>query len=682
MLVSDLAGRPARPARSRVLRLRGLPYRALEDDIFRFLEPLIVTRVHICKKHGRPTGEAYVQFASRHGAGEALGTKNRQHLGNRYIEIFAADEFDFGHSDGAAGNHAPASSSDNAQHAEPITAVKVAGLSSTATVQDVVSVLDGVELRRGLDSAVFLDDQRGGRAALVELANDTALQLALSKNNQFSTDGSTLELRGLPCSATASDILQFFEGFHLNIDNIHLETEDDWQGNLTCTGLAYVQFAHPTEAEQAKQNKHKQMIGTLCIECMIFVPGRQYANRLTAGPGARPLLLSPFQMQPRPESSGAQPSGAAPVFPARMPDVSMGSLDWSRPYSLTLPSPARNAFEGRPGFTAFQRASDQFERGVPEGALPGGGPPARDPPFRPVQAMQQMGSATPGGMQGPLPFGLQQQQQQWQQLLVQQQFAMQQQQQLMMQQQAMQQEWRGQQWHGGVTPLGMAQGWIRPYPMGLPQPWPLQLPLMVSRGPSQGGMGMGMSGEGMAYGYRPGPEYAWAPMHPANPPMIGAGVQFPTGHQGGLGIPYPPAPNPLDSRLAQSPHGGRAPARGNFRTLFPYQPQSRLSQSHSGSLIQRSSDSHVSSQLAVSAGVSSGESATAGGMTELEAVSVADNLGGRRLSPIMTHAVLSPSDVILASTARSRAAELTAVTLSQMTEPFPSASAPLQSERQ
>ena len=67
--------------------------------------------------------------------------------------------------------------------------------------------------------------------------------------------------------------LVMLSGFHLNIDNIHLETEDDWQGNLTCTGLAYVQFAHPTEAEQAKQNKHKQMIGTLCIECMIFVPG-------------------------------------------------------------------------------------------------------------------------------------------------------------------------------------------------------------------------------------------------------------------------------------------------------------------------------------------------------------------------------------------------------------------------
>ena len=158
-------------------------------------------------------------------------------------------------------------------------------------------------------------------------------------------------------------------------------------------------------------------------------------------------------------------------------------------------------------------------------------------------------------------------------------------------------------------------------------------------------------------------------------------MQFPTGQQGGLGVSLPLGPNPLDSRLAHSPHGGRTPGRGNSRTPFSYQPQSGVSQSHSGSMTQRSSDSHVPSQLAVSAEVSSGESATAGVMTKLEAVSVADKLGGRRLTPNMTHAVLSPSDVILASAARSRAAELTAVTLSQMTEPFPSASAPLQSKR-
>ncbi len=157
---------------------------------------------------------------------------------------------------------------------------------------------------------------------------------------------------------------------------------------------------------------------------------------------------------------------------------------------------------------------------------------------------------------------------------------------------------------------------------------------------------------------------------------MGAGVQaFATGQQGGVGVPYPPGLNPLDSRLAQSPHGGRTPGRGNFRTPFSYQPQTRLPQIHSGSIPQRSSDPHVPSQLAVSAEVSSAESA--GVITSLEALSVADELGGRRLSPIMTHAVLSPSDVILASAARSRAAELTAVTLAQMTEPFPPDSAPV-----
>ena len=67
--------------------------------------------------------------------------------------------------------------------------------------------------------------------------------------------------------------LVLLSGFRLNTDSIHLETKDDRQGNLTSTGLAYVQFAHSAEAEQARQNKHKQMMGTLYIECMIFVPG-------------------------------------------------------------------------------------------------------------------------------------------------------------------------------------------------------------------------------------------------------------------------------------------------------------------------------------------------------------------------------------------------------------------------
>ena len=67
--------------------------------------------------------------------------------------------------------------------------------------------------------------------------------------------------------------------------------------------------------------------------------------------------------------------------------------------------------------------------------LVGGTGPFR--PLQPTQAMQQMGSATPTGVQGVrMPFSLQQQQQR---LLVQQQYAMQQQQQQMIMQQQVEQ---------------------------------------------------------------------------------------------------------------------------------------------------------------------------------------------------------------------------------------------------
>lgn len=52
MLGDDLATRPARHTRPRVLRLRGLPYRAVEEDIQRFFAPLAVARVYICRRNG------------------------------------------------------------------------------------------------------------------------------------------------------------------------------------------------------------------------------------------------------------------------------------------------------------------------------------------------------------------------------------------------------------------------------------------------------------------------------------------------------------------------------------------------------------------------------------------------------------------------------------------------------
>lgn len=189
-----------------------------------------------------------------------------------FCRIFEAGESDIGHTDAAAVNSATASSG-AAQHRAPITAVRVASFSSAANAQDVADFLEGVELRRGLDSVVLLGDQgTDSSAAIVELADETAQRVALGRNNQlfgnarvqvfpltaseiaifaqasaqgfslqdasatqqqladmaqqqpaavrpqqtpptaFSADGSTLKLRGLPYSASVADILEFFEG--------------------------------------------------------------------------------------------------------------------------------------------------------------------------------------------------------------------------------------------------------------------------------------------------------------------------------------------------------------------------------------------------------------------------------------------------------------------------------------
>ena len=62
-------------------------------------------------------------------------------------------------------------------------------------------------------------------------------------------------------------------GFHLSQDDVHLETRHDRQENPTGTGVAYVQFSNPDTAEDARNSKHKQTMGTRYIECMTLNSG-------------------------------------------------------------------------------------------------------------------------------------------------------------------------------------------------------------------------------------------------------------------------------------------------------------------------------------------------------------------------------------------------------------------------
>ena len=73
-----------------VVKMRGLPYKVTRNDILDFFPSLSVplNGVHLMfNEREQPTGEAYVEFSSPEDRERAM-TKDRQHIGGRYVELF------------------------------------------------------------------------------------------------------------------------------------------------------------------------------------------------------------------------------------------------------------------------------------------------------------------------------------------------------------------------------------------------------------------------------------------------------------------------------------------------------------------------------------------------------------------------------------------------------------------
>jgi len=78
---------PVSPS-SFVVRLLGVPFNATVEDVENFFGYLVPMAVHIPKDYlGRPSGEAYIEFASEPDGRSAMKC-HRRIMGSRYIEIF------------------------------------------------------------------------------------------------------------------------------------------------------------------------------------------------------------------------------------------------------------------------------------------------------------------------------------------------------------------------------------------------------------------------------------------------------------------------------------------------------------------------------------------------------------------------------------------------------------------
>lgn len=88
------------------LRMRGLPFSANKDDIFRFFDgynPIQESIVLTYRNDGRATGEAYVGFATPDDAKRAMDL-HRRSMGSRYIELFISNKDEQGRALARFGN--------------------------------------------------------------------------------------------------------------------------------------------------------------------------------------------------------------------------------------------------------------------------------------------------------------------------------------------------------------------------------------------------------------------------------------------------------------------------------------------------------------------------------------------------------------------------------------------------
>ena len=86
-------------------------------------------------------------------------------------------------------------------------------------------------------------------------------------------------------------------GYSLAHDGIQVVTKPDKEGTPVGTGVAYVRFSSPNEAEKARKERHRQPMGTRYIECLPFTASHYTSPAaLPAHMGPPPQLGGPFAM--------------------------------------------------------------------------------------------------------------------------------------------------------------------------------------------------------------------------------------------------------------------------------------------------------------------------------------------------------------------------------------------------
>lgn len=192
-----------RPPSLPVVRVRGLPFDCIEQDVLSFFHGLHILDILFIHKNGRFSGEAYCVLAYPLEVDFAV-QKNMHNMGRRYIEVFKSNRREY----------------------------------YTAIAHEAPRGRGSVSLSRRAPREKSNDERK-------DLAEHTGI----------------LRMRGLPYSATKKDIMEFFEGYQLSENNVHIVFNRGGRPS----GDAYVEFANADDSKSAMK-KDKGILGSRYIE--------------------------------------------------------------------------------------------------------------------------------------------------------------------------------------------------------------------------------------------------------------------------------------------------------------------------------------------------------------------------------------------------------------------------------
>lgn len=263
-----------------IVRLRGLPWTCVEEDIVDFFVgiPIVPKGIHFVKNaHGKATGEAFVQLHAMESVQHAL-QRHKQTMGRRYIEVFKSNPVDMSNHLGRADArrqlhqqqvlHAQAHKAAAAAAANAANAAAAAAANSHASRNPNTAPGGEPYVTYGAHPSAmsgthpdFLPSIHSVVPSSVPLTAPYHHQQQHQRGLQPKAGGRrhnvpgsgtgksyVLKIRNLPVHVTPNDVVRMFDGLEMLGDGVHLVPGFD---GSPCGGEAFVEFTSESWAKKA-----------------------------------------------------------------------------------------------------------------------------------------------------------------------------------------------------------------------------------------------------------------------------------------------------------------------------------------------------------------------------------------------------------------------------------------------